>query len=86
MAGFAPPDTAFSTRADRDSKGGFCVGPKYRCPVFSKVEMSGFSVSIRQGRVSWEEPACSYYPRKIRLGWQEESTGTAAHLGAGACL
>jgi hypothetical protein len=25
------------------------VGPKYRCLVFSKVEMSGFPLSIGQG-------------------------------------
>jgi hypothetical protein len=36
-----------------------CVGPKYRCPVFSKVEMSAFPFSITHGRGSGEESAAS---------------------------
>jgi RHS repeat-associated protein len=32
------------------------VGPKYKRPVFSKIEVSGFALSISHGPVSTEEP------------------------------
>ena len=42
------------------------VGAKYKCPVFSKVEMSAFPLSIRHDRVSAEEPIADRRSKTLR--------------------